>query len=352
MDSTLKKPTNDSSPANIEQDIVETRTRISKDIENLGQKMSPENIAENAKDVLDEAKEAVVDTVQEWTQTMTEGAGDWTGTIANVIKRNPLATTLIGVGIGLLAAGSVRAAQNTDDDYDERDYNANYMAGRRYDPQFIGGYPSSTPQSSGRIIHTASGGAGATTADDVVVSPNTVEGYSPSLQTQQSGNPIYNSRGDVYNPGDYNSGSSDSLEQMRHQARRVRRKAKTGFAAWFDENPLMVGAVTAAVGLGLGLTLPSSSYEDELMGETSDSLLAQAKHTAINAAEVVKETAKETASTVQGEVQSKLDDINIKETIKEKAKAAEDAVEDITNSAKQTAQDKAKLEADKRNLNI
>jgi hypothetical protein len=55
------------------------------------------------------------------------------------------------------------------------------------------------------------------------------------------------------------------------------REAQTGFWRTLEDQPLVVGAATLAAGLLVGLLLPSTPREDELMGTTRDLLVNQVK---------------------------------------------------------------------------
>ena len=60
----------------------------------------------------------------------------------------------------------------------------------------------------------------------------------------------------------------------------VQQQAKQG-AGWFSrtlqENPLAIGAMAVVFGAGLGLSIPESSYEHKLLGETRDKLADKAQ---------------------------------------------------------------------------
>jgi Protein of unknown function (DUF3618) len=63
------------------------------------------------------------------------------------------------------------------------------------------------------------------------------------------------------------------------QTRQTIRQARTGLWRTLDEQPLLVGAATLAAGLLVGLLMPSTRRESELMGEARDSLVDQVKET-------------------------------------------------------------------------
>lgn len=87
--------------------------------------------------------------------------------------------------------------------------------------------------------------------------------------------------------------------QAGHKARRVR----LGFWQKMEENPLMVGAATLALGVIAGLSLPSTRRENELMGETRDRLFDEVKETGQEVLEKGRHVAEAVADTVKHEAQ-------------------------------------------------
>jgi hypothetical protein len=68
-------------------------------------------------------------------------------------------------------------------------------------------------------------------------------------------------------------------------------RAERGAESILRENPLAVGAVALAIGAAIGMSLPSTSVEDEWMGETKDRLIHQAEELAGDAIHKVETTA-------------------------------------------------------------
>jgi hypothetical protein len=67
---------------------------------------------------------------------------------------------------------------------------------------------------------------------------------------------------------------------LANQAQVQMRYAKSEFQSLMETNPLALGIVAVAAGAILGLMLPSTQAENQLMGETRDRLMDQAKSTA------------------------------------------------------------------------
>jgi ElaB/YqjD/DUF883 family membrane-anchored ribosome-binding protein len=69
--------------------------------------------------------------------------------------------------------------------------------------------------------------------------------------------------------------------------------SKESYVNYFDSNPMAVGAVAAAMGLAVGLAIPLTETESELLGDTADSLRGQLENAAKNTVETIKDSADE-----------------------------------------------------------
>lgn len=68
-----------------------------------------------------------------------------------------------------------------------------------------------------------------------------------------------------------------------------------------NENPMVFGAVALAVGAGLGMMLPASRYEDELIGDL--------RQQALEKAQMAVEEVKDRANTVLNEIQPDMEEV-------------------------------------------
>jgi ElaB/YqjD/DUF883 family membrane-anchored ribosome-binding protein len=100
--------------------------------------------------------------------------------------------------------------------------------------------------------------------------------------------------------GELTEGAKESMGHAREQARQLGRRAKarvrraeTSVADFAQENPLAVGAVALAAGVGVGLLIPSTSKEDELLGDTRDRLMRDVRGSAREVGRAVKGAADE-----------------------------------------------------------
>jgi hypothetical protein len=106
------------------------------------------------------------------------------------------------------------------------------------------------------------------------------------------------------------SGVGERAGAMTHRAgermRRASRRTQNGLQRLLSTNPLAVGAIAAAAGAIIGLALPETERENELMGDARESMVDRAKEAAHGAAERVQEAAK-AAQKVATEVVTRTD---------------------------------------------
>ena len=97
--------------------------------------------------------------------------------------------------------------------------------------------------------------------------------------------------------------AKEQASELGSQARRQVRRARLGFWQTMEENPLLIGAATLAVGVLAGFLLPSTDREDELMGETRDHLLDEVKEAGQQALDKGKHVAEAVVDKVKEEAQ-------------------------------------------------
>ncbi|HZA36418.1 MAG TPA: hypothetical protein VE505_15885, partial [Vicinamibacterales bacterium] len=95
---------------------------------------------------------------------------------------------------------------------------------------------------------------------------------------------------------------------------------------WMEENPLAVGAVAMAVGAAVGLALPETRREQELMGDARDRMVDNAKSMANTAVDRATEAAQNLVGTAKGAA----------DTTSTTANTAQDAISRASQAAKDT----------------
>jgi Protein of unknown function (DUF3618) len=96
-------------------------------------------------------------------------------------------------------------------------------------------------------------------------------------------------------PGEQGSASAASgrsmLQETSATTRRVVRQSSRRIESMVRDYPLAVGAAAAIVGVSLGMVVPETERENELMGETRDNTIERAQEAASGAVERVKDAA-------------------------------------------------------------
>jgi ElaB/YqjD/DUF883 family membrane-anchored ribosome-binding protein len=233
----------------------ETRSRISDDLRAIGEKLTPENIKEGikaeAREAIGSAKEAAVEKLQDARQSVRHAGRRTLG----FVSENGMPLALIGLGVGWLLASRRR----TNGGFRSRprvDYSTGYEGAgydvSRYQPGYQSGYQQS--------------------------------GYEQGMEERASGE------------GRAEQLLGEGREKGRRIGRKIQQRARrtTERSREFArESPLAMGAMAAAAGIGLGLMLPITRKEEELLGPTRDRLIGEAKDTAEQIGRTVKETARE-----------------------------------------------------------
>jgi hypothetical protein len=266
----------------IEGDIEQTRSEISKDLSAIGEKFSTENVKHETRELVDEAKEAVVEKLREvkanalesMNETMHEvGASARRAGEASYgyASRNAIPLAMIGLGIGWLAMASRGRRQRSE---------AGFMGHverrgtQRFD--YEKGYAA-----QGR------------------------DWEEPSDETREQGGVRSAAEGTLERAGELSSRArrrvENGVESAGKRARELGHRARDGFvhaehtAVEFGrENPLAIGALALAAGVGVGLLLPSTQREDELLGAARDRMVGEVT----GSVEGLKRTAKGTAHDV------------------------------------------------------
>lgn len=121
----------------------------------------------------------------------------------------------------------------------------------------------------------------------------------------------------------------ESAQRRAHQAKDMAQhrasQVKHGFEDVLDRSPLTLGAISFGLGLATGLAVPSTRWEDERLGRTSDALKEGVKDAGSEIAHGVGAVASETASAVRDEVRTDETRSGLSETVDRVTHAATDA---------------------------
>ncbi len=199
-------------------EIEQTRADMSETIDAIQERLSPQNLKEEARDRVREVASEATDRARDAAMEKAQGAKT---TVMQTIKQNPVPVALTGIGLGWLA-----------------------MSSRQQ---------SSGGSSAGRAVSQA----------------------QDKAQQQAS--------------------------QLGHQAQDQARRAKGEFQRMLQQNPLAVGALAVGLGVAVGLVIPETGKEDQVMGEARDSLAEKAQEKAQDTKGRIQPVAEHAQGTVKEE---------------------------------------------------
>jgi ElaB/YqjD/DUF883 family membrane-anchored ribosome-binding protein len=284
----------DKNPEEIEREIERTRSRLSRDIDELGNKLSPQNLKEEAKSAIKGAAQGAVSNVGE--QARRTGFR-----LVEVIRDNPLPVIAVGAGVTWLLTQRSRS-----------DVSGNRMARYAY---------TGPERRQGDAWQSGAAGRLGTA----------VSGVKESVSDAASGV--------AERAGELKERAGERLSELGGEARRQSRRIKTNLEHTAEENPLAVAVGAAVVGLALGLLLPGTQREDELMGSTRDQLVDRAEHAAERVKDAAVEAGREIKETVKTEVEQRKPEV--KEVVQQATETVKEQVKESARRVKKEAKDAA-----------
>ena len=238
----------------IKGQIEATRNQMGETIDAIQDRLSfsnlSEQVSEHVNNAVETAKDAVYDaTIGKAADIMKTFSEEILNTsIVQTAKNNPLPFILIGAGAGLLAyqtyAGKGKGRSRRHEFSRNADGHKDLHIDLKTQPV------DSTRGKLGAVSDTVAAAAG--TAYDKV------SGAVDSAYT----------------------GVGDAAGQAYNKAGDLGVAAKEKYEYYVEENPLAVGAVALALGAAVGLSIPASRYEGDLMGQARQDLMGKVQTTA------------------------------------------------------------------------
>jgi len=297
-------------PEQIRAQIEDTRAEMSSTIDAIQEKLNPDNLKEQAKEVV---REATVGRVEDVVNNAGQTAKGFGADMLETIKQNPIPAALAGIGIGWLLMKRNENASRQPMGYGAyNNYGGNYgkdygynraapnLGYRPYEQQYYGSqqYGSQSGRGGGvtqqaRETH----GNVADTAGDKVGQIGDKVG--------DVGSQVGDTVGQIGDKvGQVGSQVGDKVGDLGDQAQYRAQRAGDWFGNALQDSPLAVGAVAIAVGAAVGLLLPETPKEHQIMGEARDNLMSQAQNVVQNTVQKVQRVADEAQNTVKQEAQN------------------------------------------------
>jgi ElaB/YqjD/DUF883 family membrane-anchored ribosome-binding protein len=288
----------DRSPEEIEREIERTRDRMSRNIDELGDRLSPSNLKE-------EAKSAIKDAAQGAVSNVGEQARRTSSRLVEVIRENPLPVIAVGAGVTWLLTQRSKSDVSGD-----RMARYAYTGPERRQSHGIG--------IKGRVGSAVSG-----VKESVSEAVGGVTERASELKER----------------------AGERIGDVGGQARWQTHRLKTNLEHAADENPLALAIGAAVAGLALGLLLPGTQREDELMGPARDQLADRAGETVERAKDAAVEAGREVKETVKAEIEQHKPEVkevvqqagqNVKEQVKESARRVKNEAKDAAKKSGNT----------------
>ena len=255
----------------IRSDIERTREDMSETIDEIQERLSPATLAAQAKEAV---KEQTVGRVKDAARGVSESASNTAEGIREGVRQNPWPAIMIGAGTAWMLFDGIRRGANNSRSYGE--YRGRRMYGRAGGEEYFEHGDGTTgyyETGEGSDVNTGGAAYGS--------------GYRGGYASGSR--------------GAYGSGYADYAQRRGARAMEKVSQTSSQLKDLMSRNPLVVGAVAAAVGVAVGLALPETERENQLMGETRDNLVERAQDMAQGAVAKAKEVAVDATSKVAGD---------------------------------------------------
>jgi ElaB/YqjD/DUF883 family membrane-anchored ribosome-binding protein len=292
------QPQPGSRAAEIEREIEHTRAKMTRDLDEITERLRPANLARET-----------VDTVR-------NEARRTTANLADLVRENSLAVAAVGLGATWWFVQRDRGGPVSGDRMSRYAYTSPDRWSGGYERQ--GGIRR-------RVGETMQG------AREAVSSATSGVAERAEAVRERAGEAAGRVQERVRDLG---SSARERASDLGYQARERAKRARTGIEHTLEENPLILVAGAALLGLTVGLLLPSTEREDEVLGPTRDRLADRAGETIDRAREVATEAARDVKETVTAEVRERAPEL--KSVVQD---AAERVGEQVKESASRAVQE-------------
>ena len=297
----------DRSPEEIEREIEATRERMSRDMDELGERLSPGNLKR-------QAKEAITGKAQDIAHNVGESARYTGFRMVDFIQENTSLVAAMGLGAVWLIQ-----QRNKSEISGDRMARFAYTGPERRREGVVG----KIADRAGQVGHSVR---------ESVSSAASAVGERAGDIGAQAGEMTGRARERV---GEFGVGVRQRARDFGYTAKYRGRQARGGLKRVVEENPLAVAAGVAVLGLACGLLVPESEREQRLMGPARDDLVNRAQETARRVKDATVEAGQELRESVREEVSERAPEVKA---------MVQDAVQSVGQQVKEKA-DRVKEEA-------
>lgn len=271
----------------IRRDIVRRRRAADRTVDELEERLAPGHLVEEVWDVV---------------RRQVSDGGQAAG---NVVRQHPVPVALVGIGLGWLAIESLSGRSlSIDDGEDGWDGDGTYET-----------HATHAPYGDGVLAS----GTGAYASEPGRVYPRAGDGDEGDEERSLAGKAKHS--------------LAQGTAEARHRASRYSRRGRHQFWQAMERQPLAVGAMALGLGVIAGLAVPTSEWEDDVMGDASDRVAREARRTASEAVDKGKKVADAAVAGAAREADRQTPGAG---DLREKAKAV---AEEAKRSAKERAEE-------------
>jgi gas vesicle protein len=272
------------SPQEIEREIEATRERMGRDIDELGERLSPSNLKRQAKD-------AITGKAQDIANNMGESARHTGSRMMDFVYEN---TSLVAA-MGLGAVWLIRQ-RNKSEISGDRMARFAYTGPERRREGIVGKIADRAEQVGQTVRESVSSAASAV---------------------------------------------GERASDLGHTAKYRGRQARGGIERLVEENPLAVAAGVVVLGLAAGLAVPESEREQRLMGPTRDDLVDRAQKTARRVKDAAVEAGQELKETVRDEVNERAPEVKavVQDAVQSVGQQVKEKAGQVKEEAKQAVKE-------------
>ena len=232
----------------IRADIERTRERLGATVEALGAQLNPSNLKQRVKDSV---REATIGKVQHMASNTTERITETGRGLAQVIRDNPLPAAVAAAGLGWLILSSRETRR-----------------------------PSAQPYQFGN-----SGDDGPSKVRETVRNiAGTVADKAHDL-TERAGDATQRVVDKAKEAGGFVAEKADAAV---HNVQERTTSGTRRLGNQFEDTPIGMGAVALALGLAIGMSVPSTRKEAAIMGDARDKLLDKTRERVADTAQKVE----------------------------------------------------------------
>ena len=230
----------------LETEIEATREEMTDTVQTIGDRLDPANVVQGAKDTV---REATVGKVEHMTSNVMETAADTGSGIVETIRRNPIPAAMAAIGIGWLfmkrsdSGSSYRTSGAWNDSWNDRD-----RYGYGYERRGTYGQP---------------------------------QGQGLTDRAGEKLDDVGRKAGEVAD--DVRSTVGSTFERVPDQIGSRAQDVTWNAQQMMQDNPLALGAVAVAVGAAIGMALPETQVERQVLGEPAGKAIDKVQRAASDA---------------------------------------------------------------------